>query len=74
MKFLKSISGSAEIIKWNFDGESLVHWAQELSFEGFRLEMMGYKFPYLLNGGKAGDFAWCPVRGKDLYLSFQGHY
>ncbi len=71
MKFLKSISGSAEIIKWNFDGESLVHWAQELSFEGFRLEIMGYKFPYLLNGGKTGDFAWCPVRGKDLYLSFQ---
>ncbi len=71
MKFYKSLSGASEIVKWNFDGESLVHWAQELSFEGFRLEMLGAKFPYLLNGGCEGSFAWCPVRGKDLYLSFQ---
>lgn len=71
MKFFKSLSGDAEIIKWNSDSDNLVHWAHELSFEGFRLEMMGYKFPYLLNGGKAGDFVWSPVRGKDLYLSFQ---
>ncbi len=71
MKFYKSLSGASEIVKWNFDGESLVHWAQELSFKGFRLEMLGAKFPYLLNGGEEGSFAWCPVRGKDLYLSFQ---
>ena len=71
MKFCKSLSGDGEIIKWNYDNENLVHWAHELSFEGFRLEMMGYKFPYLLKYGKAGDVAWCPVRGNDLYLSFQ---
>ena len=71
MLFLKSFSGDAEIIRWMNEPQNLVHFAHELSFERFQIEMLGSRFPYLLKGGGTGSEIWFPVRGGDYYLSFQ---
>ncbi len=72
MQFTQSLCGDAEIIKWLDDiKHNLVHFAHELDYEGFELEMTGHRYPYILKNGKAGSSISFPVRGGMTPTSYQ---
>ncbi len=72
MLFAKTLCGDAEIIKWLDDvKKNIVHFAHELDYEGFELEMVGHRYPYILKNGSKGSKISFPVRGGMLHLGFQ---
>ena len=72
MHFTQSLCGDAEIIKWMDDlKHNIVHFAHELDYEGFELEMVGHRYPYILKNGHKGSSVSFPVRGGMTPTSYQ---